>query len=112
MGTTERKLDRWCRRVYRLALGEILPMIRCDGLIEIRRASFDALRKSAPLIQQQYARFLSSPAENREKAARLSAREVFSMLDAGEDKVRALFEKCPADAQDGAAAPDGAPEEA
>ena len=74
IGTTEKKLGSWCRKVYRRPLGEMLRMIRQDGLIAIRRASFDQLKKSATIISQQYNRFLpdagSDPRENTEAAIR------------------------------------------
>ena len=41
IGTTEKKLESWCRKTYRHPLAEMIPMIRKDGLIAIRRASFD-----------------------------------------------------------------------
>ncbi len=91
-GITEEKLARWCRRIYRLPLGDVLTMLRQDGLIEIRRASFEALKKSAPLIQQQYNRFLSAPAGGAEKQARSLAKEIFSLSDPSEEEVRELFE--------------------
>ncbi len=91
IGTTREKLERWCRRTYRMPMEQILRMTRQDGLIEIRRASFDALRKSAPLIQQQYNRFLASPAEDREKEALNVARQVFSLLSPAEEEVEELF---------------------
>ena len=93
VGTTAEKLDRWCRRVYRKPLADILPMIRQDGLIEIRRASFEALRKSAPLIQQQYNRFLSGPTEDREKAVERTARQVFRLLMPEREKIKELFDE-------------------
>ena len=74
IGTTEKKLGSWCRKVYRRPLSEMLRMIRQDGLIAIRRASFDQLKKSATIISQQYNRFLpdagSDPRENTEAAIR------------------------------------------
>ena len=74
VGTTEKKLERWCRIVYRKPLGEMLRMIRQDGLIAIRRASFEQLKKSATIISQQYNRFLpdagADPRENTEAAIR------------------------------------------
>ena len=49
-------------------------MIRQDGLIAIRRASFDQLKKSATIISQQYNRFLPDagrdPGENTGAAIR------------------------------------------
>lgn len=39
-----------------------MDMIRMDGLIAIRRASFDQLKKSATIISQQYNRFLPNAA--------------------------------------------------
>ena len=92
IGTDEESLDSWCQTVYDLGLKEILPMVRQDGLIEIRRASFDALRKSAPLIQQQYNRYLSSQAEEKEREARERAKQVFAKLTLGEEAKRELFE--------------------
>ena len=74
VGTTERKLEAWCRKTYRRPLGEMRSMIRQDGLIAIRRASFDQLKKSATIISQQYNRFLpdagKDPGENAEAAIR------------------------------------------
>ena len=75
IGTTERKLEAWCRKNYRRPLREMLAMIRMDGLIAIRRASFDQLKKSATIIAQQYNRFLpdagKDPRENTEAAIRV-----------------------------------------
>ena len=75
VGTTERKLDSWCRKTYRRPLPEMLAMIRMDGLIAIRRASFDQLKKSATIISQQYNRFLPGagvdPRDDAENAIRL-----------------------------------------
>ena len=75
VGTTERKLEAWCRKNYsRRSLKEMLSMIRQDGLIAIRRASFDQLKKSATIISQQYNRFLpnagTDPRESAEAAIR------------------------------------------
>ena len=91
IGTTEEKLARWCRRNYRLPLAETLFMLRQDGLIEIRRAGFDQLKKSATLIQHQINRFLSAPPDNRGEAAKRLAREIFSIGEADVSAVRALF---------------------
>lgn len=75
VGTTERKLEAWCRKVYRRPLAEMLSMIRQDGLVAIRRASFEQLKKSATIIAQQYNRFLPDagrdPRENAEAAIRM-----------------------------------------
>ena len=75
VGTTERKLEAWCRKTYRRkSLEEMMPMIRQDGLIAIRRASFEQLKKSATIISQQYNRFLPDagrdPRENADAAIR------------------------------------------
>ena len=92
VGTTEEKLARWCRRIYRLPLKDVLFMLRQDGLIEIRRASFDQLKKSAPLIQQQYNRFLSAPAGQADQQAESLAKQILSIADPSEDEVRDLFD--------------------
>ena len=99
VGTTEKKLDAWCRRNYRRPLEEMIRMIRQDGLIAIRRAGFDQLKKSATLITQQYNRFLSGagsdPREETEKALRAltdavtpdraEIRRIFDPPEEGED---------------------------
>ena len=75
IGTTEKKLESWCRKTYRRPLEVMIPMIRKDGLIAIRRASFDQLKKSATIISQQYNRFVpqacADPREETENAIRL-----------------------------------------
>ena len=75
IGTTEKKLESWCRKTYRRPLEIMIPMIRKDGLIAIRRASFDQLKKSATIISQQYNRFVpqacADPREETENAIRL-----------------------------------------
>ena len=91
VGTTEEKLARWCRRAYRMPLEEALFMLRQDGLIEIRRAGFDQLKKSATLIQQQFNRFLSARPDSGKEEARSLAREIFSLEDPAEEQVRELF---------------------
>ena len=93
VGTTEEKLARWCRRNYRLPLEDVLFMLRQDGLIEIRRASFDQLKKSATLIQQQFNRFLSARPDSGKEEARSLAREIFSLEDPGEGALQALYEE-------------------
>ena len=75
VGTTEKKLEAWCRKNYRRPLREMIAMIRMDGLVAIRRASFDQLKKSATIISQQYNRFLpdagTDPREHAEAAIRV-----------------------------------------
>lgn len=93
VGTTREKLERWCKRTYRTGLEEILPMLHQDGLIEIRKASFDAMRKSATLINQLYTRFLNAAGGDREKEAKRMAKEVFSLLNPAGEQVGELFEE-------------------
>ena len=92
VGTTEKKLEAWCRKTYRRSLKEMMGMIRQDGLIAIRRAGFDQLKKSATLVTQQYNRFLSGagrdPGEETELALRSLAE---AMTPSGED-LRGLFD--------------------
>ena len=90
-GVTEEALGAWVRDVYGLELGEAMEMIRQDGLIEIRKASFDQLKKSATLIQQQYNRFLSARTDSQTEEAKKLAREIFSLEDPAEEQVRELF---------------------
>ena len=86
----EKKLASWCRRNYGHELEETLFMLRQDGLIEIRRASFDQLRKSATLIQQQLNRFLSGREDADGEARKLAAR-IFAIGDPDPKDVAGLF---------------------
>ena len=91
VGLTQRKLERWCRKVYRKPLDVMIPMIRQDGLIAIRKASFELLKKSATIISQQYNRFLpQAGAEDRSQVDE-AIRAFTGMIDAGEDTVREVF---------------------
>ncbi len=92
-GTTEKKLASWCRKLYRLSLPEAMDMLRQDGLIEIRQAGFDLLKKSAPLIGQQYNRYLTASAEDQVKQAASLARQIFALGDPDDETVGALFEE-------------------
>lgn len=92
IGTDEGRLDRWCRRVYRRSLLDILPMLRADGLIAIRRASFEQLKKSAALISQQYNRFLSGGGDEEEARSRNALQALTEMVRMPEDAVREVFE--------------------
>ena len=93
VGIPVEKLEKWCKRTYRMPLREALTMLRQDGLIAIRRASFELLMKSAPLIQQQYNRFLSAPAEEKEKDSRELARRIFSLAAPAEKEMKELYEE-------------------
>lgn len=91
VGTSRDKLSRWCRKNYRLPLEDVLFMLRQDGLIEIRRAGFDQLRRSATLINQQHVRFLSAPADAKEAASEKALEEFIAMTSPGEKEVEELF---------------------
>ena len=93
VGTTEDRLSRWCRKNYRLPLEDALFMLRQDGLVEIRRASFDQLKKSATLIQQQFNRFLTARNEGAREEAKRLAREIFSLDEPENRDVHLLFEE-------------------
>ena len=91
VGTTMPRLEAWCRRTYRRPLFEILDAVRKDGLIQIRRASFDQLKKSATIISQQYSRFLPEP--QRENTEAQQAIEAFAAsVRLPEEEVREVFE--------------------
>lgn len=92
-GITEKDLGKWCRRQYRMPLSDAMDMLRQDGLIEIRQAGFDLLKKSAPLIGQQYNRYLTAPAEDQAREAASLARRIFSLEDPDDEAVGALFEE-------------------
>ena len=91
IGTTERKLEAWCRKVYRHSLNETLEMIRQDGLIAIRRASFDQLKKSATLISQQYNRFLPNTGMDPQKNAEAAIRALTTAAAPQREEMQELF---------------------
>ena len=91
IGTTRAKLEAWCRKTYRRPLGEILEAVRQDGLIQIRRASFDQLKKSATIITQQYNRFLPPPrTEEDDVSAALAA--LTAAVRMPEAEIQAVFQ--------------------
>ena len=92
IGTTEKKLESWCRKTYRRPLEVMIPMIRKDGLIAIRRASFDQLKKSATIITQQYNRFLPQAGAEDRSQADSAIRAFTAMMNPSGDTVRELFE--------------------
>ena len=92
IGTTPEKLEKWCRKTYRKPLEDMLRMIRQDGLIAIRRASFEQLKKSATIITQQYNRFLPQAGSGDRSSADDAIRAFTDMVNTPEETVRALFE--------------------
>ena len=91
IGTTEKKLEIWCRKIYRRSLNETLEMIRQDGLIAIRRASFDQLKKSATLISQQYNRFLPNAGMDPQKNAEAAIRALTTAAAPQREEMQELF---------------------
>ena len=92
VGTTERKLAAWCRKNYsRHSLKEMLSMIRQDGLIAIRRASFDQLKKSATIISQQYNRFLPDAGRDPREGAEAAVRMLSAAMAPTRAEMRGLF---------------------
>ena len=90
IGTDRPRLERWVRKVYRRPLPEILQAVRQDGLIQIRRASFDQLKKSATIISQQYNRFLP-PAQEDDAASKAAIASLTAAVSLSEDEVREVF---------------------
>ena len=91
VGTTERKLAAWCRKTYRRPLPEMLSMIRMDGLIAIRRASFEQLKKSATIISQQYNRFLPDAGRDPREGAEAAVRMLSAAMAPTRAEMRGLF---------------------
>ena len=69
---------------------EILHAVRQDGLIAIRRASFDQLKKSATIISQQYTRFLPPPPAD-DTASRAAIEALAAAVSLPEEEVREVF---------------------
>ncbi len=101
IGTTEKKLERWCRKTYRRPLGEMLPMIRQDGLIAIRRASFDQLKKSATIVSQQYNRFLPNTGTDPRESAEAAIRALTAAAAPGREEMRELYGEAERGGEDG-----------
>ena len=93
VGTDERKLRRWCRKTYGRPLEVMMGMIRMDGLIAIRRASFDQLKKSATIISQQYNRFLPNAAADARVGAETALRALTAAVVPSEEEMRGLFDE-------------------
>ena len=92
VGTTEKQLEAWCRKNYRRrSLQEMLSMIRQDGLIAIRRASFDQLKKSATIISQQYNRFLPDAGKDPREGAEAAIRALNAAVAPTQAQMRDLF---------------------
>ena len=100
IGTTEKKLERWCRKTYGRPLAEMLSMIRQDGLIAIRRASFEQLRKSATVISQQYNRFLPKAGTDARENAEAVIRAVTAAAAPGREELRELYGEEPGGEED------------
>ena len=66
-------------------------MIRQDGLIAIRRASFEQLKKSATIISQQYNRFLPDAGRDPRESAEAAIRTLTAAMAPAEKDLRALY---------------------
>ena len=92
VGTTEKQLEAWCRKNYRRrSLQEMLSMIRQDGLIAIRRASFEQLKKSAAVVSQQYNRFLPDAGRDPRESAEAAIRALSAAVAPTQKEMRELF---------------------
>lgn len=91
VGTTEKKLEAWCRKNYRRPLREMIAMIRMDGLVAIRRASFDQLKKSATIISQQYNRFLPDAGTDPREHAEAAIRALTAAAVPAREEMRKLY---------------------
>ena len=65
-------------------------MIRQDGLIAIRRASFEQLKKSATIISQQYNRFLPDAGTDPRENAEAAIRAITAAAAPGREELREL----------------------
>ena len=91
VGTTEKKLGAWCRKTYGKPLAEMLRMIRQDGLVAIRRASFEQLKKSATIVSQQYNRFLPAAGADPRAEADAAIRAITDAAAPDPAVLRALY---------------------
>ena len=91
VGTTLPRLEGWCKRVYHRPFPEVIEAVRQDGLIQIRRASFDQLKKSATIITQQYNRFLPPP-RNEEDNVSAALAALTAAVRMPEAEIQAVFQ--------------------
>ncbi len=92
-GVDREKLERWCRRTYHRPAEDMLEMIRQDGLIEIREAAFDLMKKNASLVNQQLNRFSLQQANAEDEERENALRAFAGMLGgADEETVAGVFE--------------------
>ena len=91
VGATEKQLRQWCRAVYRKPLETMLPMIRQDGLIAIRRASFEQLKKSATIVSQQYNRFLPGAGADPRSGTEAAVRAFTALMKPAPGEVEEVF---------------------
>ena len=66
-------------------------MIRQDGLIAIRRASFEQLKKSATIISQQYNRFLPDAGRDPRENADAAIRALTAAVAPTREELRELY---------------------
>ena len=66
-------------------------MIRMDGLVAIRRASFDQLKKSATIISQQYNRFLPDAGTDPREHAEAAIRALTAAAAPAREEMRELY---------------------
>ena len=66
-------------------------MIRQDGLIAIRRASFDQLKKSAALVSQQYNRFLPAAGTDPRAGAEAAIKALTAAAAPPREELRELY---------------------
>lgn len=90
-GVKRSRLASWCRKTYGKPLAEMMQMIRQDGLVEIRRASFDQLKKSVTLIAQQFKRYLPSVGAGDRTEAEAAVREFCASLNVDDETVREIY---------------------
>jgi len=95
LGVSLPALKAWCRKAYRRPLEAMIPMIRQDGFITIRRALFDQLKKSATIISQQYNRLLAASGDDEKARSEAAVRAFTEMVNVPEETVGELFASPP-----------------
>ena len=73
----------------------MIPMIRQDGFIAIRRALFDQLKKSATLITQQFNRLQAMGGEDEKTRTEAAIRAFTAAVQAPEEAMEELFSSPP-----------------
>lgn len=86
-GITDKTLDNWCRRTYRLSFSEVFSQKRGKGKISLRRAQFQLAKKNANMaiwLGKQYLDQREPDSRNDGKPLGVENNLLSAIMNAGE----------------------------